>query len=101
MAPCTDQGLALSRASGNRNMLTTIVASLGYAAALQGRLAEGRTLLEEAIRESLSTGACHAVHWAWLSEVCRLAGRGEDAWQHAARTPGSTPTRRSTWPGSR
>jgi hypothetical protein len=20
---------------------------------------------------------------AWLSEVCRLAGRGEEAWQHA------------------
>src|SRR5262249_11120935 len=25
----------------------------------------------------------HANHVAWLSEVCRLAGRGEEAWQHA------------------
>src|SRR5262249_40380635 len=47
-----DQGLALSRASGNRNMLPGIVAGLGYAYALQGRLTEGRTLLEEAISES-------------------------------------------------
>src|SRR5262249_11242511 len=53
---CT-QGLTLSGASGNRNMLPQLVAGLGYAAALQGRHAEGRALLEEAVRESLSTGA--------------------------------------------
>jgi tetratricopeptide (TPR) repeat protein len=78
-----DQGLALSRASGNRNMLPIIVAGLGYAAALQGRLADGCALLEEAVREGISTGARRAVHWAWLSEACRRAGRGEEAWQHA------------------
>jgi len=78
-----DQGLALSRASGNRNMLPIIVAGLGYAYALQGRLAEGRELLEEAISESISTGARRAVHWVWLSEGCRLGGHAEDAWQHA------------------
>ena len=78
-----DQGLALSRASGNRNMLPMIVAGLGYAYALQGRLAEGRALLEEAVSEGISTGARRAVHWAWLSEGCRLAGHGEEAWQHA------------------
>ena len=80
-----EQGLALCRASGNRNWLRAIAAGLGYASALQGRLAEGRALLEEAISESIRTGALadHA-HWvAWLSEVCRLAGRGEEAWQHA------------------
>jgi len=66
-------------------MLRPIVAGLGYAAALQGRLAEGRTLLEEAISESIRTGALRgqAYRVAWLSEVCRLAGRGEEAWQHA------------------
>jgi hypothetical protein len=37
-----DQGLALCRASGIRNILPTIVTCLGYASALQGRLAEGR-----------------------------------------------------------
>jgi tetratricopeptide (TPR) repeat protein len=80
-----DQGLALCRASGNWLWLRTTAAWLGYAAALQGRLAEGRALLEEAISESLRTGVLtgHARRLAWLSEVCRLAGRGDEAWQHA------------------
>ena len=77
------QGLALYRASGNRNTLRLIVAGLGYAYALQGRLTEGRALLEEGISESIRTGGRRAVHWAWLSEVCRLAGCGDEAWQHA------------------
>jgi tetratricopeptide (TPR) repeat protein len=80
-----DQGLALCRASGNRSWFRVIAASLGYASALQGRLAEGHALLEEAISESSRTGALqNQAYWvAWLSEVCRLAGRGEEAWQHA------------------
>jgi tetratricopeptide (TPR) repeat protein len=85
-----DQGLALCRASGNRVELRRITAGLGYASALQGRLAEGRALLEEAISESIRTGALtgQAYRVAWLSEVCRLAGRGEEAWQHARRALG-------------
>jgi tetratricopeptide (TPR) repeat protein len=65
--------------------LTGIVAGLGHASALQGRPAEGRALLEEAISESIRTGALHnrSLWVAWLSEVCRLAERGEEAWQHA------------------
>jgi class 3 adenylate cyclase/tetratricopeptide (TPR) repeat protein len=80
-----DQGLALCRASGNRTWLRPIAAGLGSASALQGRLAEGRALLEEAISESIHTGGLqgNALRVAWLSEVCRLAGRGEEAWQHA------------------
>jgi tetratricopeptide (TPR) repeat protein len=80
-----EPGLALCRASGNRNVLPMIAASLGYASALQGRLAEGGALLEEAISESLRTGSPrnHSLFVTWLSEVCRLAGRGEEAWQHA------------------
>ena len=78
-----EQGLALCRASGDRNSLRLIVAGLGYASALQGRLAEGRALLEEAISEGIRTGARNPRWLAWLSEVCRLAGRGEEAWQHA------------------
>ena len=60
-------------------------AGLGAAYALQGRLAEGRALLEEAISEGIRTGGLrgHSRWVAWLSEVCRLAGRGEEAWQHA------------------
>jgi tetratricopeptide (TPR) repeat protein len=79
-----EQGLALCRTSGNRNILRGIVASLGYTSALQGRLAEGCALLEEASSESLCTGARQSPYWvAWLSEVCRLTGCGEEAWQHA------------------
>jgi tetratricopeptide (TPR) repeat protein len=82
-----DQGLALSRASGERSWLRWIAAGLGYASALQGRLAAGRALLEEAISESIRTGALqgHAYQVAGLSEVCRLAGCGEEACQHARK----------------
>jgi class 3 adenylate cyclase/tetratricopeptide (TPR) repeat protein len=80
-----EPGLALCRTSGNRNILRTIAADLGYASALQGRPAEGRALLEEAISESIRTGALlnHSLWVTQLSEVCRLAGRGEEGWQHA------------------
>jgi tetratricopeptide (TPR) repeat protein len=81
-----EQGLALCRASGYRGgLLRAIAAGLGYASALQGRLAEGRALLEEASSESIRTGALghDSGRVAWLSEVCRLAGRGEEAGQHA------------------
>jgi tetratricopeptide (TPR) repeat protein len=60
------------------------MAGLGYASALQGRLVEGHALLEEAISESIRTGARQRPNWvAWLSEVGRLTGRGEEVWQHA------------------
>jgi tetratricopeptide (TPR) repeat protein len=80
-----EQGLALCRASDNQDQLRAIVASLGSAYALQGRLAEGRALLEEGISENIRTGGLQDQGYrvAWLSEVCRLAGHGEEAWQHA------------------
>jgi tetratricopeptide (TPR) repeat protein len=80
-----EPGLALCRASGNRTQLRAIAAALGYAYALQGRLAEGRVLLEEAISERIRTGGMLGLPYqvAWLSEVCRLAGHYEEAWQHA------------------
>src|SRR5207247_11454747 len=75
-----EQGLPLCRASGNLDWLRGIMASLGSAYARQGRLAEGRALLEEAITVSIHTGARQRPLWvAWLSEVWRLAGRGEKA----------------------
>jgi class 3 adenylate cyclase/tetratricopeptide (TPR) repeat protein len=80
-----EQGLALCRASGNRASFLAIAADLGYASALQGRLVEGRALLEEAIIEGGRTGGLQgqARRAVRLSEVCRLAGRSEEAWQHA------------------
>jgi tetratricopeptide (TPR) repeat protein len=82
-----DQGLALCRAAGDRNWLKPIAADLGFAYALQGRLAAGRVLVEEAIRESIRAGALgyRSRLVAQLSEVCRLAGHGEAAGQHAGQ----------------
>jgi tetratricopeptide (TPR) repeat protein len=67
--------------------LRTIASGLGAAYTLQGRLAEGRALLEEAISVGISTGALQdrSLRVAWLSEVWRLAGRGEEAWQYACQ----------------
>jgi tetratricopeptide (TPR) repeat protein len=83
-----EQGLALCRASSNRSGFSRlIVADLGSAYALQGRLVEGRALVEEAISEDIHTGAMgqHSLRVTRLSEVYRLAGRGEEAWQHACQ----------------
>src|SRR5262249_26118518 len=80
-----ESGLALCRASGHRTNLRVIAADLGYAYVLQGRIAEGRALLEEGINESIRAGALlgQAYRVVWLSEVCRLVGHYEEAWQHA------------------
>jgi tetratricopeptide (TPR) repeat protein len=79
------QGLALCRATGNRDWSRPITAGLGYAHALAGHLVDGQALLEEALKEGLHTGAlqAQALHVAWLSDVCLLAGRPEEAWEHA------------------
>jgi tetratricopeptide (TPR) repeat protein len=52
-----------------------------------GRLAEGRGLLEEALRESRRMGAPHAQSFyiAQLSAVCLLEGRIDEAGQHAGQ----------------
>jgi DNA-binding winged helix-turn-helix (wHTH) protein/class 3 adenylate cyclase/tetratricopeptide (TPR) repeat protein len=80
-----EQGLARCHASGAQTWLQTIAGSLGFAYGLQGRLTAGRVLLEEGSSDSLRTGDLQgqACRVAWLSEVCRLAGRGEEAGQHA------------------
>jgi tetratricopeptide (TPR) repeat protein len=52
---------------------------------LQGRLAEGRALLEEAISEGIRAGIPQSLVYAQLSEVWHLAGRGEEAEQHACQ----------------
>ena len=93
-----DQGLALGRTSGNRTDLRPIAAGLGFAYALQGRLAAGCALLEEAISEGIHTGALEGyVALAGLSEVCRLAGRGEEAWQHACQALDLARQQKARW----
>jgi tetratricopeptide (TPR) repeat protein len=80
-----DQGLAFCRATDNRDWSRSIAAGLGHAYALVGHICEGLALLEEALRNDICTGALHRYsdHIARLSEVCLLAGRHDEAWQHA------------------
>jgi DNA-binding NtrC family response regulator/predicted ATPase len=75
-----DQSLTLCRAAEIWNARRGIAVELGYAYALAGRLAEGHTVLEEALRESLHMGPLHIV---WLSAVCLLEGHMDEAGQHA------------------
>ena len=52
-----------------------------------GASRRGARCWRRAISESLRTGSPrnHSLFVTWLSEVCRLAGRGEEAWQHACQ----------------
>ena len=80
--------MALCRTAGDRANLRQIAASLGYAYALQGRLAEGRALSGGGDQRRSPHGHAlqgQAYRVAWLSEVCRLMGRGEEAEQHACQ----------------
>ena len=80
-----DQALAFLRTIDDRNWSRWITAGLGHAYALAGRITEGLALLESAVRDDIRTGALHAHsdHVTRLSEVCLLAGRHTEAWQHA------------------
>ena len=81
-----EEGLALCRASGQRASLGSIAGSLGEAYAHMGRLVEGLALLEEARRDDLRTGgvgSSYVSHLRQLSAVYLLAGRFDEAWQHA------------------
>jgi tetratricopeptide (TPR) repeat protein len=80
-----DQGLALCRAADHRDLGRAIAGALGYACVLAARLAEGRALLEEALREGIRmdalSGQSHIV--VRLSVVCLLEGRVDEAMQYA------------------
>jgi class 3 adenylate cyclase/tetratricopeptide (TPR) repeat protein len=80
-----DQSLTLCRAAELWNLRAGITGDLGYAYALVGRRAEGRTLLEEALKENLRMGALHnqSLYVARLSAVCLLEWRVDEAMQHA------------------
>jgi tetratricopeptide (TPR) repeat protein len=83
-----EEGLALCRATGNSAPLWAIVGGLGEAYAHTGRLAEGLALLEEALGEDFRTGrlgSSYVSHLRQLSAVYLLAGRVDEAWQHACQ----------------
>src|SRR5262249_18440946 len=63
-------------------LLFPLVASrLGYAYALAGRVAEGISLLEQAVERAVASRrrVDQSAHVAWLSEACLLGGQGERA----------------------
>jgi tetratricopeptide (TPR) repeat protein len=78
---------AADREAGTSSIASRIDARTALVLTLseQGRFAEGRALLEEGIRVGIRIGGVgnHARWVAWLSEVCRLMGHGEEAWQPA------------------
>jgi len=83
-----EEGLALCRVTGQRVSFGPIAGGLGEAYAHTGRLAEGLALLEEVHRHDLRTGALgggYVTHLRQLSAVYLLAGRLDEAWQHACR----------------
>jgi tetratricopeptide (TPR) repeat protein len=83
-----EEGLALGRTSGHNALLWAILGGLGEAYAHTGRLAEGLALLEEARRDDLRTGTLgggYVTHLRQLSVVDLLAGRVDEAGQHACQ----------------
>ena len=72
-----DQSLTLCRAAEIWNAHGGITGDLGYACALAGRPAEGRALLEEALRESLRMGTL-PINPSMSRAQCGLSPRG--AW---------------------
>jgi tetratricopeptide (TPR) repeat protein len=84
-----DQGLALSRASGNRNMLPVIVAGLGYA--YRPGTPGGRARAAGKVSEH-QHGCASSCPLDVAQRGCRLGTRCRGS---------STRARRPTWPGSR
>jgi class 3 adenylate cyclase/tetratricopeptide (TPR) repeat protein len=83
-----EEGLALCHTSGNSAPLWAILGGLGEAYAHTGPLAKGLAHLEEARRDDLRTGrlgGSYATHLRQLSAVSLLAGRVDEAWQHACQ----------------
>ena len=81
-----EQGSALCEGAGYRSGFFRVVAAgLPVRMAQVAPRGEGRTLLEEGIRDSRRTGALQSLSHrvARLSEVCRWRGCGAEARQHA------------------
>jgi class 3 adenylate cyclase/tetratricopeptide (TPR) repeat protein len=80
-----EQSLTLCHAAELWNLRAGITGDLGHAYALAGRLAEGRALLEEALRENLRMGVLHnqSLYVVRFSAVCLLEGCLDEARQHA------------------
>jgi tetratricopeptide (TPR) repeat protein len=81
-----EPGLALCRAVEMPALLTQLLATLGYARVLQGRVAEGQTLLEESVEPStFSRSAPFSFPLLFLGEATFLARKDSDAAQIGRR----------------
>jgi class 3 adenylate cyclase/tetratricopeptide (TPR) repeat protein len=80
-----EAGLALGRASDNRDWSENIAELLGLAYGQTGRFAESIALLQEMLNVALQRHALYLQtrRHTYLSTVCLLAGRLEEARQHA------------------
>src|SRR5439155_4366605 len=76
-----EKGLALCRSRDLALWVPSLGAALGYAYALDGRGAEGTTLLESALEQAATLGirAGQALRSAWLGESYLRVGRLPDA----------------------
>jgi tetratricopeptide (TPR) repeat protein len=84
--PPLERGVELCRAAQMWILFDVTAAHLGYAYALSGRLAEGVTLMEEALADPGATGTTHhSLLLAYLGEAHLLAGRRDDAVAAARR----------------
>ena len=94
---CSRRNVEALKASTGRLDCPYRIHSLAYLALVLsylGEFAEGRALLEEALREGSRMGALYnqSRYVAQLSAVCLMAGGVDEAMQQRAR--------RSPWPGS-
>ena len=81
-----ERAVELCRAAEVRVLFDITAVHLGYACALSGRVAEGTTLMEEALAEPEATGITHRpLLLAYLGEARLLAGRRDDATAVAGR----------------
>jgi tetratricopeptide (TPR) repeat protein len=84
--PVLKGGLESCQIWNIRSWAIQIALHWGYAYALSGRVAEAVPLLEQAIRQNLSTSAMNTLRIIYLSEAYLLAGRRDEAIQLAEHT---------------
>jgi tetratricopeptide (TPR) repeat protein len=72
--PPLEDALPLCRTGNLAVWFPAIASPLGYAYALNGRVADGLSLLEQAVEATVQRGAVHALRTAHLAEAHLLAG---------------------------
>jgi class 3 adenylate cyclase/tetratricopeptide (TPR) repeat protein len=86
-APLLERGRATAREWNLALLLPIVTAQVGYVYALSGRVADGLSLLREAMtaHESLGVGVFHSLAVVHFAEACMLADQPEEAFTSAKR----------------